>query len=249
MIKGLVLWFLGVALTWLALLGGIASSFAGLGVLLVGWVAYRVSLAVSAALDTRRARATKVSEGRWWALAALVLLQVALGSLPPRSWLPIQSFRIRFSSMEPTIQGGDALMADVRAWNYHQPERGDLVIHRGPKEPEHSFVRRVIGLPGERIEIRDKRVYIDGKPIDDPWAIHSDSRTYSDSPHSPPMMRARDQFGPLMVPDGAVFLLGDNRDNSRDSRFIGPIDRSLLLGRPLYIYWSRDLDRIGRTLR
>jgi signal peptidase I len=110
------------------------------------------------------------------------------------------------------------------------------------------FIKRVIALPGETIEIRDKRVSIDGEPIDDPWATHSDDRTYSDSRFYPEMVRRRDQFGPLVVPDGTVFLLGDNRDNSNDSRYHGPIDRSLLVSRPLYLYWSSDSSRIGRSL-
>lgn len=150
--------------------------------------------------------------------------------------------------MEPAIRVGDRLMADMRAWNRREPRRGDLVIYRVPGRAETFNLTRVVGLPGESIEIRDKQVHVDGEPIEDPWATHSDSRTYPDSPLYPPMVRARDQFGPLVVPEGELFLLGDNRDNSNDSRFRGPIDRSLLVGRPLYVYWSPDRDRIGRSL-
>jgi signal peptidase I len=150
--------------------------------------------------------------------------------------------------MEPAIQVDDRLVADMRVWNRREPQRGDLVIHRGPGRAESFLLRRVIGLPGESIEIRDKRVYVNGEPIEEPWATYSDPRTYSDSRFSPPQVRTRDQYGPLVVPDGSLFLLGDNRDNSYDSRFQGPIDRSLLIGRPLYIYWSRDRERIGRSL-
>jgi len=181
-------------------------------------------------------------------VAGLLVVQVALGFLPIRSWLPVRAFRVPSGSMEPAIQVGDHLIADMRVWTLREPQRGDLAIYRSPERPATFIVSRVIGLPGERIELRDKRVQIDGEPIDDPWATPLDGRTYSDSRFYPEMMRRRDQFGPLVVPEGTLFLLGDNRDNSNDSRFQGPIDRSLLVGRPLYLYWSRDRERIGRSL-
>jgi signal peptidase I len=247
-VKGLVLWLVGPVLAWLALLGGVASTFTGMVLLLVALLAYWIGLAVSAALDARRTNGSRLGRGRWIAVAGLLAVQVALGTLPIRSWLPVRSFRIPSSSMEPAVQVGDHLIADMRAWDRRDPERGDLVIYRHPERPESLALDRVIGLPGERIDLQDERVYVDGRPIEDPWATHSDSRTYADSPFYPPLVVARDQFGPLVVPDGALFLLGDNRDNSNDSRFQGPIARSLLVGRPLYLYWSHDRDRIGRSL-
>jgi len=247
-VKGLVLWLAGSALAWLALFGGVASTFTGMVLLLVAALAYWVGLAVSTAVDVRRTDGTRLGRGRWIAVAGLLAVQVALGALPIRSWLPVRSFRIPSGSMEPAVEVGDHLVADMRAWNRRDPQRGDLVIYRQPERPESLALNRVIGLPGERIDLQDKRVYIDGRPIEEPWARHSDGRTYTDSPFYPPLVVARDQFSPLVIPEGAVFAMGDNRDNSRDSRFIGPIDRSLLIGRPLYIYWSRDRDRIGRSL-
>jgi signal peptidase I len=247
-VKGLVLWLAGSALTWLALVLGVASTFTGMALLLVAAFGYWIGLAVSAALDARRSGSIRLGRGRWVAVAGLLAVQVALGALPIRSWLPVRSFRIPSGSMEPAVQVGDHLIADMRAWHRRDPQRGDLVIFRHPENPAILVLDRVIGLPGERIDLQDKRVYIDGRPIEDRWATHSDSRTYSGSPFYPPLVVARDQFGPLVIPEGAVFVMGDNRDNSRDSRFLGPIDRSLLIGRPLYIYWSRDRDRIGRSL-
>jgi signal peptidase I len=248
LLKGVALWLAGTVFGWLALLGGLASTFPGMVVLLVAALAYSAGLAVSAAIDARRAAGTRLGRVRWIAVAGLLVVQLGLGLLPIRSWLPVRAYRVPSGSMEPAIQVGDHLIADMRAWTRREPQRGDLAIYRSPERPDTFIVSRVIGLPGERIELRDKRVQIDGGPIDDPWATHLDSRTYTDSPFYPPMVRARDQFGPLVVPEGAVFVMGDNRDNSNDSRFKGPIDRSLLVGRPLYIYWSRDRERIGRSL-
>lgn len=246
-VKGLAFWVAGSAVLWLVLFGGVASTFTGVVLLLVAALTYWIGLAVSAALDARRADAARLGRGRWIAVAGLLAVQVALGALPIRSWLPVRSFRIPSASMAPALQIGDRLMADMRTWNRREPRRGDLVIHRGAGGGS-LWVRRVIGLPGETVEIRDQRVYVEGEPIDDPWAVHSNSGTFLDSPVLPPPAQARDQFGPLVVPEGALFLLGDNRDNSNDSRFQGPIDRSLMVGRPLYIYWSPERDRIGRSL-
>lgn len=145
----------------------------GMVLLLVAALAYWVGLAVSAALDARRADGTRLGRGRWLAVAGLLVVQVALGALPIRSWLPVRAFRIPSGSMGPALQVGDRLIADMRAWNRHEPRRGDLVIHRVPERAETYIVRRVIGLPGESVEIRDKRVYVEGEPIEDPWATHS----------------------------------------------------------------------------
>lgn len=246
--KGLTLWLVGTAGVWAALLGGLASTFMGLVVLLAGVAAYGIAVAVSAGLDAARAHGAKSGKGRWFAVVILIVCQVMLGHLPLRLWAPVRAFKMPSGGMEPTLLVGDFMMADMAAWSRHAPQRGELVIHRMPNEPERLIVKRVIGLPGDRIEIRAKRVYIDGRPIEDPWAVHSDSHTYADSRFYPPQVLRRDQLEPLVVPEGSFFLLGDNRDESNDSRFSGPVDRSLLVGRPLYIYWSVDSRRIGQSL-
>jgi signal peptidase I len=246
--KGLILWLVGIAFLSAVLWLGLASTFAGMLLLVAAGLLYTVGVAVSAAVDARRARGTKPWRYRWPAVVAVLVCQMVVGSGPLDPRAHVRAFKVPSGSMEPALRVGDLLIADIKAWSRRDPERGDLVIHRLPGDPERMFIKRVIALPGETIEIRDKRVSIDGEPIDDPWATHSDDRTYSDSRFYPEMVRRRDQFGPLVVPDGTVFLLGDNRDNSNDSRYHGPIDRSLLVSRPLYLYWSSDSSRIGRSL-
>jgi signal peptidase I len=246
--KGLILWLVGIAFLSAVLWLGLASTFAGMLLLVWAGLLYAVGVAVSAAVDARRARGAKPWRYRWAAVVAVLVCQLVIGSGPLNVRAHVRAFKVRSGSMEPTLGVGELLIADVKAWNRREPERGDLVIHRLPGEPERMFIKRVIALPGETIEIRDKRVFVDGEPIDDPWATHLDGRTHSDSRFYSEMVRRRDQFGPLVVPEGTVFLLGDNRDYSEDSRYHGPIDRSLLIGRPLYLYWSSDFSRIGRSL-
>ena len=108
------------------------------------------------------------------------------------------------------------------------PERGDIIVFKFPLNENQDFIKRVIGLPGETIEIRDKAVYIDGQPIDEPYVRH----TKVDN------MPVRDNFGPFTIPEGEYFMMGDNREGSHDSRFWGTVKRSKLVGKALIIYWS-----------
>jgi signal peptidase I len=241
-----VLWGIGFAAVALALAAGAFTTFAGMVTVVALVFAYLLFSAVDAALAARRAEPfVPRPYARWYGIAGLLVLC----SLPSLLSLPasrVRAFKVPSGSMEPTLLIGDSMIADMKAWERREPERGDLVLHRSPEG--RMMIRRVIALPGERVELRDKAVWIDGAPIEEPWAVHTDPRTIPASRFAGRFM-ARDQFGPLVVPEGTLFLLGDNRDNSNDSRFHGPIDRSLLAGRPLYVYWSADASRIGRALR
>ncbi len=116
--------------------------------------------------------------------------------------------------------------------------RGDLVVFRFPEDPRRAFLKRVVGLPGETVAIRDKQVTIDGRPLSEPYAFHSDDATWPDDPSIADGHRRRDQLPPARVPEGAYFVLGDNRDDSSDSRSWGPVPAEALLGKPLFVYWS-----------
>ncbi len=115
------------------------------------------------------------------------------------------------------------------------PDRGDIIVFKFPKDESRDFIKRVIGLPGEQLELRRQKVFINGKLYDDPYARHTDF------PSNPPM-RPRDDFGPIRVPEGHVFVMGDNRENSQDSRFWGFLDMDKIKGKALIIYWSWNRD-------
>lgn len=231
---GLALGIAGPVVSWVALLAGLGASFLGVVLWVFARIVYYVALAIWAWFTARAARSSGLRRRRWWLVAGLAVAQFVLVSLPIE--LPHRTFSIPAINMAPTLQVGDRLMADMRAWEDREPQRGDLVIYREPAGQGRK-VGRVVGLPGERIEVSDQTVYIDGEPLDEPWV----SRSASATPSPPP-------FGPLEIPNDAVFVLGDNLYNSRDSRFFGPVDRSLLLGRPLYVFLSRDPGRIGHSL-
>ncbi len=160
-----------------------------------------------------------------------------------------QQFRIPTGSMEDTLLVGDHLMVNKFIFGPLQPERfsgllpvrdvrrGDVVVFKYPEDPEMPFIKRVIGLPGESVEVRRKQLYINGTELDEPYKFHKRSGIDTQV----------DYYGPVLVPQGKLFVLGDNRDNSRDSRFWGFVPVDYLMGRALLIWWSYE-ERRGTFL-
>jgi len=163
----------------------------------------------------------------------------------------VQAFKIPTGSMEENLLIGDHLLVNKFVFApaatglerallpIDTISRGDIVVFKFPEDPERDFIKRVIGLPGETLEIRAKKVHIDGVPLDEPYAHFLTLGGHSDF-HEVTVPGVRDQYGPVTVPEGQYFVMGDNRDNSEDSRFWGFLDRDLIKGRALVIYWSYD---------
>ena len=164
-------------------------------------------------------------------------------------------------SMEPTIMVGDRLLIDkftvrngfregsLSVAPIHSAQRGDVLVFKFPEEPEVLYVKRLIGLPGETIDIHDKQVYIDGEPLEEPYKHHSDSMTYRrrPMPHGFGNDFQRDNYGPVTVPEDHYFMMGDNRDNSADSRYWDFLPESYVVGRPLLVFWSYQDDATAHT--
>jgi signal peptidase I len=168
----------------------------------------------------------------------------------------VQAFKIPTGSMETNLLIGDHLLVNKVVYspsfgpleNRILPKkpirRGDVVVFKFPEDPTRDFIKRVIGLPGEVIEIRDKTVLVDGRPLDEPYVRFLDTPLRRDDPeYGLRTEGSRPGYGPETVPAGKLFVLGDNRDNSRDSRFWGflPIDQ--VKGRALLVYWSYEASR------
>lgn len=158
-------------------------------------------------------------------------------------------------SMEPTIMVGDRLLIDKFTYRNHflspyavSPShpirRGDIVVFKFPDDPEVLYVKRAIGLPGETLEIRNKTVYIDGDALNEPYKYHKDPHVNrgSSSPHFLMPDVQRDNFGPVSIPPDSYFMMGDNRDDSADSRYFGFLHREYIVGRPLIVFWSYEDD-------
>lgn len=158
----------------------------------------------------------------------------------------VQAFKIPSGSMIPTLLIGDHILVSKFIYGTHvpftdktilavrKPERGDIIVFKYPKDPSRDFIKRVIGVPGDVIEGRNKEIYLNGEKVAEPYIQHTDSLMLLDQ---------RDTFGPIKVPEGKVFVMGDNRDASLDSRFWGFVDQSEILGKAFIIYWSWNADK------
>jgi signal peptidase I len=165
-----------------------------------------------------------------------------------RTWA-VQAFKIPTGSMENNLLIGDHLLVnkfvfgptrpqvEKRFLPVREPRRGDIVVFKYPDEPERDFIKRVIGLPGETLELRNKKVYVNGQPLDEPYVHFLEPASTSQEVTS---FDVRERYGPVRVPGDQYFVMGDNRDNSQDSRYWGFLPRSYIKGRALMIYWSYD---------
>ena len=162
-----------------------------------------------------------------------------------------QAFRIPSDGMQPMLLVGDYIMVNKSAYRDRAPQRGDIVVFPFPQDERRDFIKRTIGLPGDTIELRNKRVYVNGTGLDEPY-IRYLFPPPGDSSDNDSDVRVR--YGPVTVPADHYFVLGDNRDNSEDSRYWGFLEREKIKGRAYMIYWSWDgdghwprFDRVGRS--
>ena len=175
----------------------------------------------------------------------------------------VQAFIVPTPSMDTTVMVGDHLLVDKLAYApagsisrfflpYTEPKRGDIIVFRYPMDISQNYVKRLMGVPGDHIRIRDKMVYVNGKALNEPYAQHvfPGIEPYRDNfpsePYGPVVDRAVQMLnsnvvnGDLVVPPGSYFAMGDNRDNSLDSRYWGFVPRENIIGKPLVIFWSYD---------
>lgn len=160
-----------------------------------------------------------------------------------------QAYKIPASSLKPTLLTGDHILARKLFVVKAGINRGDMIIFPFPEDTSKDFIKRVVAIGGETIEIVNKKVFINGKLIEEPYVVHSD-------PHIiPEGMQPRDNYGPAMVPEELLFVMGDNRDQSYDSRFWGFVKKAAVKGKAYTIYWSWDKEnfnvrwnRIGKKI-
>jgi signal peptidase I len=174
----------------------------------------------------------------------------------------VQAFKIPSGSMKPTLQIGDHILVNkflygikIPYWRktiipIETPQRGDIIVFKYPIDPNKDFIKRVIGIGGDVIECRDKKLYVNDK------LLNHDHGVFTDPHVIPGNIRPRDNFGPITVPENSLFVMGDNRDESFDSRFWGYVDLKAVNGKAFIIYWSWDKEnfgvrwnRLGRILR
>lgn len=161
----------------------------------------------------------------WKDILEAVILAIILAAVI-RIWL-LEPFYIPSPSMEPTLYPRDRIIVNKVIYKFHPLQRGDVIVFKYPLDPRRDFVKRVVAFEGETIEIRNNYVYINGRRLEEPYI---------------PRVMVSD-FEPVRVPQGHVFVMGDNRNNSDDSRVWGPLNKKYLVGKTVFIYWPPN--RIG----
>jgi signal peptidase I len=219
--------------------------------------------------DVRRSRppanrdgVEPVSTGGWaWEWLKSILVAFAL-FLVIRTFI-VEAFRIPTGSMEDTLLVGDFLLVNKAIFGGHvpfssmrlpafgEPRRGDIAVFIPPHEPGKNYVKRLVATAGDTVEMRDKILFLNGRRQDEAYAQYSDPGDvyvpgmFWQCEHRPatvngPCRPTRDNWGPIVVPENRYLMLGDNRDDSEDSRYWGFVDRAAIKGKPLFIYYSFD---------
>ncbi|HEY3216266.1 MAG TPA: signal peptidase I [Candidatus Eisenbacteria bacterium] len=178
-------------------------------------------------------------EAALWALALTLFLRAFV----------IQAFRIPSESMRDTLLVGDFLFVNkfeygpkipfthIRLPGLRPPHTRDVIVFQFPQDPSKDFIKRCIATGGQTVEVRNKQVLVEGKALQEPYVIHTDPSV------RPAGYDYRDNFGPQTVGPGELFMMGDNRDNSNDSRYWGTLDLDLVKGHAMFLYWSWDGQR------
>lgn len=194
-----------------------------------------------------------MAKGHWFREYYEAILVAVIFTLFVRTFVA-QAFKIPTGSMEDNLLIGDHLFVNKMIYAphldtplhtlmpYRDIRRGDVVVFKYPQEPERDFIKRAVAVGGDTLQVKAKQLLVNGVLDDNPLVVHKSPEVFPDSSFLPPSVRNRDHFGPYQVPQGFVFCMGDNRDNSLDSRFWGPVPRHYFKGRALIIYWSYDAE-------
>ncbi|HEX7795052.1 MAG TPA: signal peptidase I [Vicinamibacterales bacterium] len=167
----------------------------------------------------------------------------------------VQAFKIPTGSMENNLLIGDHLLVNKFLFGPSQSrierailpmgtiKRGDVIVFKYPEEPDRDYIKRVIGLPGETVEMKNKKIFINGVPLDEPYVHFLEPPSTETDVHEVTSIDVRERYGPIIVPPNQYFVMGDNRDNSQDSRYWGFLQRDYIKGKALLIYWSYEAER------
>jgi signal peptidase I len=195
-------------------------------------------------------------KGRWITELIVIVMVVLLIRV-----FVAQAYNIPSGSMKPTLLVGDFILVNKLVYRFSEPQRGDIVVFKYPIDPNIDFIKRIVALPGEQVEVKNNQVFINGKPLPltevgrgeengvrkfiyeevMPEGIKHKVQFYEDFPFS------KRDFGPVVVPPNHYFVMGDNRDNSEDSRYWGFLSRENIVGKAFVIYFSGDVPPLQTT--
>lgn len=246
-VRGFVLFILEFIVGTCVVMTGVLFSKTGLITAILAYLGFKCFVIADAFRVNLRSKRITREKGKGALIFVLFVgMLILTKAVPLKQIARPKAFRISAPSMAPTLLVGDMILTDKKAFAESGPERGDIVVFRYPKDRELNFIKRCVALGGDVVEIRDKELIVNDVPAPTYGAIFMDSKTLS----------GRDNFGPMTVPPGKIFTIGDNRDNSNDSRFFGTVKVRDVISKARIVYWSWDKinkrvrwERIGKTIQ
>ncbi len=243
-IKGIIFLLSLILLPIIMFRIGLHYSYYGLAIILLIFMFFLLFIIGEAFFTAIKKKEFILKSYNKWYIYLLIILLINSIVLIPTNFLTnkvlgFSAYKMPTGSMEPTLRIGDYLVADLKYFKKNELQRGNLIIFKYPEDPAKIFIKRIIALEGEKIEIKSKQAYINDVPLPEGYKVHLDNKVYP----------GIDNFGPVIVPSDHCFVLGDNRDNTMDSRHWGSLPLRNIKGKPLYIYWARDITRIGMKIK
>ena len=244
--KGLVFYFLIFLISVLLALTGLQYQFYGLLALIICGISAQLLVSADAFSAARKIKEITLNPYNKWYYYVLILLlsngiDYVTGDIIKKELLGIKAYTIPSGSMIPSLLIGDRMIIDLNHYKKADPKKGDIIVFKGHEDPSKVFIKRIVGAENDIVESKDKIIYINGSAMHELYVQHVDNEIRAND--------KRDNFGPLTVPKGKVFVMGDNRDQSYDSRFTGYVDNSEIIGKVLYIYWSKQTNKIGQEIK
>jgi len=175
--------------------------------------------------------------GKLYIYISFLILAAVLSACSdyPNRLFRFKPYKFPAKSMAPTLLPGERILVDLQYYRDHKPERGDIIVFEYPKDPAKDFLKRVIAIEKDVVKGEGRKIFLNGQPLEEPYVQHTRNE----------IAKEMDNFGPVTVPRGTVFVMGDNRDESLDSRLFGVVSVEKVKGRVLYIYWSKKWSRIA----
>jgi signal peptidase I len=244
--KGLLFYFL--ISTW----GGLTFSFTyyilkssltgfGLGILFLSALIYLAAYLLIIFESIRTAGETSEDHvvkpyNRWYVYLLVILVVSGISESYSSAYRDslLKAYKIPSKSMQPALEVGDYLICNQLYYHYNDPDRGDLIIFKYPKDDDVDYIKRIVAIPGDTVMTRGNKLFIDGRKTEEPYAMYK-QENLEPGDFVP-------DFGPFTVEDGEYFVMGDNRNNSEDSRFFGAVKRHKIQGKAIFIYFSWDSD-------
>jgi len=264
--KGIILYLLSFVPLVIATIG-LLRSFAGMIIVVVITFGYRAYVAGDALSVSFKSKDYILKNSNRWYFYLLFglltfLFSSNVGNIVKSEVLKVGSYKIVNDSMRPILIAGDYFLVD---YGYDKFKKGDVVVLYSPQDTVRVFAKRILALPKDTVLIKDKELYINNLKQNETYVIHEDSNSM-EQPVAMNLQREeyqrqweqsgfiniiimRDNFGPVVVPDGFYFVLGDNRDYSLDSRFWGPVPEKMIKGKAIYFYLSKAIKKIGKNVK